>query len=85
MISKSTEISPDIVCRVMDSFTDTLAEAVAAGETIHLRGFGKFTRVLRKARPMHNFQTGETFIHPERYEPKFQFSKDFCEKMKEEA
>ena len=79
-ISKSTEISPDIVYRVMDAFTKTLSEAVAAGETIHLRGFGKFTRVLRKARPMHNFRTGETFIQPEHYEPKFQFSKEFLTK-----
>lgn len=82
-IAQRTKISPDVVVRVLDSFTEALADAVSNDHTVSLRGFGKFKSSIRKARSMQNFQTGERFIAPEKKVPKFTFSKDFIRNISE--
>lgn len=84
-VTEKTGVSADVASRVVDSFFNVVAEAMKAGERIELRGFGVFKSVVSPERPAHDFRTGNMISLPERRVPKFKFSKEFLEKMKEEA
>ena len=57
------------------AFTDVVAEALKAGDKIHLVGFGTFEVSERAAREGRNPRTGETMIIEASKTPKFKAGK----------
>lgn len=62
---------------VINGFITSVKEAVVAGETIHLRGFGSFQAQHRAARTARNPRTNEEVKIGERNVPVFKASKEF--------
>jgi DNA-binding protein HU-beta len=61
----------------IDAVFETIADKVAAGETVQLIGFGTFQRVQRPARDARNPATGETIRVPATFVPKFKVGAGF--------
>ncbi len=61
---------------VVEQFFDVVAESLAEGNTIELRGFGTFARKERKARPARNPRTGEIVYLDSRSVIAFKFSSE---------
>lgn len=56
--------------------TDTISEALAAGERVEIRGFGSFSVNVRSPRTGRNPRTGEAVAIPEQRMPHFKPGKD---------
>jgi DNA-binding protein HU-beta len=56
----NADISKNDMARALDALTDTIADALKAGEKVALTGFGSFEVRDRAARTARNPQTGET-------------------------
>ncbi len=68
---------PQTQCRrVMDAFLDVLQEELCSGNTIELRGFGRFSTPLRASRPARNPHTGEYVRLPSRRTAVLHFSSE---------
>ena len=65
--------------RAVNAVLDAIKEAVVAGETVQLIGFGSFETVDRAARDGRNPQTGETVKIPACKAVKFHAGKAFKE------
>jgi len=63
--------------RIVNGFMDEIKEAVAAGDTVSLVGFGTFEARLRAARTARNPQTGGTLQIPAKKAPAFKAGKAF--------
>ena len=61
---------------VVDGLFATISYALKKGESVDIRGFGRFVAVQRKERKGRNPRTGEEVIIPERKMPVFRCSKD---------
>ena len=66
---------------IVDTVLDCIAEALAEGDKVELRGFGSFRTRSREARNGRNPRTGETVQVPRRKAPFFRASKAFLEKL----
>lgn len=75
-VTCATGIVKSKVRTVVEQFFDVVAESLAEGNTIELRGFGTFVRKKRKARPARNPRTGETVYLDSRSVIAFKFSTD---------
>ncbi len=62
---------------VVDGFLLTVREALEAGESVELRGFGSFRAKERAARMARNPQTDEPVAVPRRFVPAFKASQEF--------
>ena len=63
--------------RFVNAFVDTVKEAVAAGDSVQLVGFGTFETRERAAKTGRNPHTGETMNIPAKKAPAFKASKAF--------
>lgn len=81
-VSRKVEIPKATVEKVLATAKDTIVERVAADETFHFRGFGKFEKRHRAARKGHNPQTGDVIDIPETEVPAFSPSSVFKEAVK---
>jgi integration host factor subunit beta len=57
--------------RVVNCLFEQMAQALASGKRIEIRGFGSFTLHKRPSRKARNPRTGETVALPVRYMPHF--------------
>ena len=64
---------------VLTQFLQSIMEALQAGETVELRGFGRFRLRQRQAREGRNPRTGDTVPIPAKAVPSFTAGKAFQE------
>ena len=68
--------------KVLNAFIETVEEAVAAGDSVQLVGFGTFEVRERASREARNPKTGETLFVPAKKVPAFKPGKAFKEAVK---
>lgn len=67
--------------RLVAAFFDTIANALARGERVELRGFGAFSVKQRRARMGRNPRTAEPVPVPEKRVPFFKAGKELRERL----
>lgn len=67
--------------RIVNTVFDEVAEALARGDRVELRGFGAFSVKNRPARTGRNPRTGEAVRVPEKFVPFFKTGKDLRERL----
>ena len=85
LIAKICEAHPNLVQRdvelVVSTVFNEIAEALAKGDRVELRGFGAFSVKLREARTARNPRTGEMVDVPEKRVPFFRAGKELRERL----
>jgi DNA-binding protein HU-beta len=76
-VAKEAKIPRAAAERAINSFTDTICEALKAGDKITLTGFGTFQVSNRSARKGRNPRTGAEIDIPAVKIPKFKCGKSF--------
>ena len=80
LVQKIAERNPHLYQRdvenIVNAILDTIAEALARGDRVELRGFGAFSVKKRDARPGRNPRTGETVSVSEKVIPVFKTGKE---------
>ena len=79
------ELRAEEVERVVDVFFDEIAERLAGGGRVELRGFGAFSTRERQARKGRNPRTGETVDVPGKRVPYFKPGKEMRERLNADA
>jgi len=80
-VAKQTGIPVSISKQVIDGCFRAITEILEDNEDIVIHGFGKFFTKKHKPKKVKDFARDESFILPERYMPRFKFSKNI--KVKE--
>ena len=75
-VAKELNINHDLAQLAINAVFDTMAEALAKGEGIEIRGFGSFTLRNYKGREGRNPKTGEIVSVPPRKKPFFKVGKE---------
>ena len=75
------ELRADEIEQVVDIFFDEIAQRLAEGGRVELRGFGAFSTREREARSGRNPRTGETVDVPEKRVPYFKAGKEIRERL----
>jgi DNA-binding protein HU-beta len=70
-IMGETGLPKMVVSAAVESIMKTISQAVIEGDTVYLRGFGKFFPVTRKPKSVRNFRTEENYSKQECRYPKF--------------
>jgi len=73
---ENPELRAEDVERAVDTFFDEIAERLAQGGRVELRGFGAFSTRHRDARKGRNPRTGDSVEVPEKRVPYFKPGKD---------
>lgn len=73
---ENPELRSEDVERAVDTFFDEIAERLADGGRVELRGFGAFSTRQREARKGRNPRTGESVDVPQKRVPYFKPGKD---------
>jgi len=85
LVSKLTEQKPHLYQReieqVVNAILDTIADALARGDRVELRGFGAFAVKRRDARTGRNPRTGETVPVEEKVIPVFKTGKEMRQRL----
>ncbi|RMF85759.1 MAG: HU family DNA-binding protein [Nitrospinota bacterium] len=81
-MAKEAGITKKAAGKALDSFTNTVMEALSKGDSVRLVGFGSFSVTERKRRKGRNPQTGAEMIIPATKAPKFSAGKMFREMVK---
>jgi integration host factor subunit beta len=76
LAKENPELRADDVERALDTFFDEIAESLAAGGRVELRGFGAFSTRHRDARKGRNPRTGDNVEVPEKRVPYFKAGKE---------
>ena len=80
LVQKIAERNPHLYQRdvenIVNAILDTIAEALARGDRVELRGFGAFSVKKREARTGRNPRTGETVSVSEKVIPVFKTGKE---------
>ena len=76
LAKENPELRAEDVERALDTFFDEIAERLAQGGRVELRGFGVFSTRHRDARKGRNPRTGEAVSVPEKRVPYFKPGKD---------
>jgi integration host factor subunit beta len=83
LIKRLTDANPHLtqrdVERIVATVFDEIAEALARGDRVELRGFGAFSVRHRAARTGRNPRTGEEVEVPDKAVPHFKTGKDLRE------
>lgn len=75
------ELRADEVEQVVDIFFDEIAQRLAEGGRVELRGFGAFSTRERDARSGRNPRTGEAVDVPSKRVPYFKAGKEIRERL----
>ena len=75
------ELRPEEVEQVVDIFFEEIAERLADGGRVELRGFGTFSTREREARTGRNPRTGEPVDVPAKRVPYFKPGKEMRERL----
>lgn len=78
------ELRAEEVERVVDIFFDEIAQRLAEGGRVELRGFGAFSTRERQARKGRNPRTGETVEVPGKRVPYFKPGKEMRQRLNAE-
>lgn len=85
LIQKLADENPHLfqrdVERIVAAVFDEIADALARGDRVELRGFGAFSVKQRDARVGRNPRTGESVDVPEKRAPFFKTGKDLRDRM----
>lgn len=85
LIAKLAKKNPHLyqrdVERIVNTFFDAIAEALARGERVELRGFGAFSVKKRGARLGRNPKTGESVAVESKFTPHFKTGKELRERL----
>ncbi|MEM7442463.1 MAG: integration host factor subunit beta [Pseudomonadota bacterium] len=85
LIARLAEQNPHLyqrdVERIVSTIFDEIAEALAAGHRVELRGFGAFSVKHREARTGRNPRTGETVSVARKSVPFFKTGKQLRERL----
>lgn len=76
-IAEKSELSKKQAEAALNAFTDTIAEALKAGDKVQMMGFGTFEVKERAARIGRKPSTGETITIPAKKTPAFKAGKGF--------
>jgi integration host factor subunit beta len=80
LVQKIAERNPHLYQRdvenIVNAILDTIADALARGDRVELRGFGAFSVKKREARTGRNPRTGETVSVSEKVIPVFKTGKE---------
>lgn len=75
-IAESTGLTKTDTAMVVEGVIETLKDALVAGETVEIRGFGTLKIKKRAARRARNPRTGEPVDIPSKYVPTFKPSRE---------
>ena len=75
------ELRAEEIEQVVDIFFDEIAQRLAEGGRVELRGFGAFSTREREARSGRNPRTGETVKVPSKRVPYFKAGKEIRERL----
>ena len=81
-ISDKTGVEKIAVQATIESFMQSVIDAMENGENVYLRGFGSFIVKKRAEKTGRNISKNTTLIIPEHYVPTFKPSKTFIEGVK---
>jgi integration host factor subunit beta len=76
LAKENPELRAEDVERALDTFFEEIAERLADGGRVELRGFGAFSTRQREARKGRNPRTGETVSVPDKRVPYFKPGKE---------
>ena len=76
LAQENPELRAEDVERAVDTFFEEIAERLADGGRVELRGFGAFSTRQREARKGRNPRTGETVSVPDKRVPYFKPGKE---------
>ncbi|HEX8662920.1 MAG TPA: integration host factor subunit beta [Beijerinckiaceae bacterium] len=89
LVLKIAEQNPHLYQRdvenIVNAILDTIADALARGDRVELRGFGAFSVKKRDARTGRNPRTGETVSVSEKVIPVFKTGKEMRIRLNEAA
>ena len=85
LIEKLAEQNPHLyrqdVEDLVSAILDTVADALAQGNRVELRGFGAFTAKRRSARAGRNPRNGAAVAVPEKVVPAFKMSREMLRRL----
>ena len=85
LIAKIAKQNPHLyqrdIERIVNTFFDSISDALARGERVELRGFGAFAVKQRAARVGRNPKTGEAVQVEAKFTPHFKTGKELREKL----
>lgn len=81
LAKENPELRADEVERVVEVFFDEIAQRLAEGGRVELRGFGAFSTRARDARKGRNPRTGETVEVPGKRVPYFKPGKEIRQRL----
>ena len=81
-MAEKSELSKKNVESVLKAFTETVTEALVAGDKVQLVGFGTFEPRERAERNGRNPKTGEPIVIPASVAPFFKAGKELKDKVK---
>lgn len=88
MLAKEVAVSEKVTLttafKTVDGALRIIAETLAKGESVKLRGFGAFTVVNRTERVLKNIRTGKPVIIPAHKSVRFKPSKEIVTKVNNE-
>ena len=84
LAEENPDLRPEEVEQVVDIFFEELAQRLAEGGRVELRGFSAFSTRERQARQGRNPRTGEAVEVPAKRVPYFKPGKDMREKLNEQ-
>jgi integration host factor subunit beta len=89
LVLKIAEQNPHLFQRdvenIVNAILDTIADALARGDRVELRGFGAFSVKKRDARTGRNPRTGETVSVGEKVIPVFKTGKEMRQRLNGET
>ena len=83
LAEENPELRPEEVEGVVEVFFDEIAQRLAEGGRVELRGFGAFSTRAREARTGRNPRTGEAVDVPAKRVPYFKAGKDMRDRLNE--
>ena len=81
-ISKSTGVEKAQVQQIVESFMDSIKDAMISQNNVYLRGFGSFIIKKRAAKVARNISKNTTITIPAHNIPAFKPAKSFAAKVK---
>lgn len=81
-VANKTGVEKVAVQAVVESFMDTVKNAMVNGENVYLRGFGSFTIKRRAEKTGRNISKNTTIIIPAHNIPAFKPAKTFVNQVK---
>ncbi len=83
LASRQTQLSAKDVELVVKSLLELMAQSLAKGERIEIRGFGSFSLHFRAPRTGRNPKTGDSVALAGKYVPHFKPGKELRDKVNE--